>query len=730
MVGVERRLGLVRRVADGLDDLGEGLPRLREVAGPDLQLAQPVEQGRRPALLLGGPPPKPRQQRLHRPPLVLAADGTAVPRTHLAPRHAGLREVRKHLLQQRADLAGVGEMQSAQPLQLGLQVQHRPVRLDRDGGRLHHRRLNPVQLLENGVELSAERGQRLAHLAERPGLRRRQLPQAVEEEAVGQFVVGLDLAAEEVAEGRGQQRRPGRRRRPQQPGQVRVALGQGVGDPSHGPSRFLDQPLRVGVPFEACRLPGDVRGRSSCCGQHSRLAEAFEFVQAIAAEVGGGAVEGDGVARQEELDLLADAFVVAGGEEDLHAVEEAVAGQGDAEGLPGPVVGLVRRLRQRAAVVAEPLFDGRDDLDGTVGEVADHLPLLLRIATARIVPCPVCSRSRLAWTLLLLTPAALLSLAALRGADPPKDQRTPRTPPSRRPPPSTTASQSVTLDNGLHVYLKPVPGSPAVTTMVAYKVGSSDENLDSTGLSHYLEHLMFKGTDKIKPGDIDRLTFRNGGANNAYTDTDYTIFHFDFPYDRWEAALEVEADRMRNLHIDDKHEFSEEKGAVCNELKRDEDEPWDLEHKAIVPLLFGKTGPYGHPVIGLEEQVRAATAEIIKGHYDKWYHPNNASLVVCGGFDPDKALAKIKELFGPIPKAELPERKPLSKETAEAAGAAGHGLQVRRAAPGVRLEHRGQQERRLPGHERGRGAAQRPDQPAVQEAGRGRAGGRGGRRQP
>ena len=106
----------------------------------------------------------------------------------------------------------------------------------------------------------------------------------------------------------------------------------------------------------------------------------------------------------------------------------------------------------------------------------------------------------------------------------------------------------------------------------------------------------------------------------------------------------------------------EEKGAVCNELKRDEDEPWDLEHKAILPLLFGKTGPYGHPVIGLESQVRDATAKIIKAHYDKWYHPNNASLVVCGGFDPDQALAKIKELFGPIPKVELPARKTLSTE--------------------------------------------------------------------
>src|SRR5438270_5434399 len=104
-----------------------------------------------------------------------------------------------------------------------------------------------------------------------------------------------------------------------------------------------------------------------------------------------------------------------------------------------------------------------------------------------------------------------------------------------------------TLPNGLRVYLKPVPGAPTVTTMVAYKVGSADENLTATGLSHYLEHLMFKGTDKIMPGDIDRLTLRNGGHNNAYTSEDMTVYHFDFAADRWTQALEVEADRMRNL---------------------------------------------------------------------------------------------------------------------------------------------------------------------------------------
>lgn len=215
-----------------------------------------------------------------------------------------------------------------------------------------------------------------------------------------------------------------------------------------------------------------------------------------------------------------------------------------------------------------------------------------------------------------------------------------------------------TLPNGLRVFLKPIPSSPVVTTMVAYKVGSADEDLDNTGLSHYLEHLMFKGTDKIMPGDIDRVTLRNGGANNANTSEDCTIYFFNFAADRWEAALDIEADRMRNIRIDAKHEFEQEKGAVISELERNEDEPWDLESKAILPALFGKVGPYGHPVIGEREHVRGATANVIKAHYDKWYYPNNAVLVVCGGFDPDRAMGKVKKLFGPIARGELPERKP------------------------------------------------------------------------
>jgi zinc protease len=213
------------------------------------------------------------------------------------------------------------------------------------------------------------------------------------------------------------------------------------------------------------------------------------------------------------------------------------------------------------------------------------------------------------------------------------------------------------LDNGLTAYLLPIPSAPIVTTMMAYKVGACDEEKDQTGLSHYLEHLLFKGTDKLMPGDIDRATQRNGGRNNAYTTEDMTVYHFDFASDRWQQALEIEAARMRGTKIDEKHEFQQEKGAVISELKGGEDQPWDLEYKAILPLLYPKDDPYSHPVIGEEKHVRGATAEIIKRYYDQWYHPNNASLIIVGGFDPDTAMTNVKKLFGSIPKADLPKRK-------------------------------------------------------------------------
>ena len=284
------------------------------------------------------------------------------------------------------------------------------------------------------------------------------------------------------------------------------------------------------------------------------------------------------------------------------------------------------------------------------------------------------------WAVLL---AAITLAPALRAAEPAADAALVKAASAQ-----FDRLRTETLPNGLRVYLLPVPGSPAVTTMVAYKVGAADEDKDQTGLSHYLEHLLFKGTDKLLPGDIDRATQRNGGRNNAYTTEDMTVYHFDFAADRWKIALEIEADRMRNVRIDEKHEFQQEKGAVIAELKGNEDRPWDLEYKAILPMLFPPKSPYAHPVIGEEQHVRAATAEIIKRHYDKWYHPNNAPLVIAGGFDPDEALALVKKLFGDIPKGELPERKTAPEQGARETGAQGVRVEVRRAADAGRVQHR------------------------------------------
>ncbi|MBX9585505.1 MAG: insulinase family protein [Gemmataceae bacterium] len=263
---------------------------------------------------------------------------------------------------------------------------------------------------------------------------------------------------------------------------------------------------------------------------------------------------------------------------------------------------------------------------------------------------------RLAALVTLVAIGGLMSPARLAAADPP-DRAAADAALVKTAQGMLAGLRTHTLPNGLRVYLLPVPNSPVVTTMVAYKVGSGDEEKDQTGLSHYLEHLLFKGTDKLLPGDIDRATQRNGGHNNAYTNEDMTVYHFDFAADKWQTPLEIEADRMRNVRIDAKHEFEQEKGAVIAELAQGEDSPWELEGKTILPLLFPKESPYSHPVIGQEVHVRAATAEVIKRHYDKWYHPNNAALVVVGGIDPDAVLAKVKELFGPIPRGDLPTRK-------------------------------------------------------------------------
>jgi zinc protease len=188
--------------------------------------------------------------------------------------------------------------------------------------------------------------------------------------------------------------------------------------------------------------------------------------------------------------------------------------------------------------------------------------------------------------------------------------------------------------------------------MIWYRVGSRNEELGHTGKSHFLEHMLFKGTDRFKKGEIDLLTLKNGGGNNAFTSHDFTAYYFNFASDRWEIALEIEADRMVNctFHAD---EFESEKKVVIEELKTGLDSPWGLLLQEEEASAF-KVHPYRNPIVGWLQDVERATAEQQQAYYRRYYHPNNATLVIAGDFDTDDVLKKVNRLFGPIPAGPRP----------------------------------------------------------------------------
>ena len=188
--------------------------------------------------------------------------------------------------------------------------------------------------------------------------------------------------------------------------------------------------------------------------------------------------------------------------------------------------------------------------------------------------------------------------------------------------------------------------------MIWYKVGSVNERKGETGLSHFLEHMMFKGTDRYQKGEIDLRTLVHGGHNNAFTSHDYTAYFFNFASDRWEVALEIEANRMRNCTFDPE-EFELERRVVLEEMKRNLDSPWgwlEMETEAMMFLLH----PYHHPVIGWQEDLEQVPREAVVQYYHTYYLPNNATLVIVGDFETGKTLEKIRELFAPIPPGPPP----------------------------------------------------------------------------
>ena len=209
------------------------------------------------------------------------------------------------------------------------------------------------------------------------------------------------------------------------------------------------------------------------------------------------------------------------------------------------------------------------------------------------------------------------------------------------------------LGNGLTILTREDRVIPIVSLMLWYKVGSRCESPGITGISHFLEHMMFKGTDRYEKGEIDCLTLRNGGSNNAFTSQDYTAYYFSFASDRWWQALDIEANRMKNNRFDPR-EFELEKQVVIEERKMDLDTPWGALRYSVVSGSFDRH-PYKNPVIGLYEDLCQITLDQMVRYYRQFYSPNNATLVVVGDIDTGDTLKRIEELFGPLTPSDLPE---------------------------------------------------------------------------
>src|SRR6185369_2057399 len=218
--------------------------------------------------------------------------------------------------------------------------------------------------------------------------------------------------------------------------------------------------------------------------------------------------------------------------------------------------------------------------------------------------------------------------------------------------PSTFAGEDVrrtVLDNGLVVLTKEAHTSPIVTSMIWYRVGSRNEELGQTGKSHFIEHMLFKGTDRFKKGEIDLVTLKNGGNNNAFTSHDFTAYYFNFSSDRWEVALDIESDRMVNC-VFAPEEFDAEKKVVIEELRMGLDSPWGALLQELDAAAY-KVHPYRNPVIGWLQDVERATDSEQQAYYHRHYHPGNATLVLTGDFETDQALEKISQRFSSLPRS-------------------------------------------------------------------------------
>jgi zinc protease len=215
-----------------------------------------------------------------------------------------------------------------------------------------------------------------------------------------------------------------------------------------------------------------------------------------------------------------------------------------------------------------------------------------------------------------------------------------------------------TLPNGLQVVVVTNMRAPVVTHMVWYKVGAADEPRGKSGIAHYLEHLMFKGTDKIAPGEFSKTVARNGGRDNAFTSWDYTAYFQNIAVDRLPVVMAMEADRMANLRLTEAV-AKPELDVVLQERRQVVDsQPGSALGEQVNAALF-LNHPYRLPIIGWEHEIRNLTYQDALDFYQQWYAPNNAILVIAGGIEAQAALKLAETYYGPIAARPLPPRERL-----------------------------------------------------------------------
>ena len=211
--------------------------------------------------------------------------------------------------------------------------------------------------------------------------------------------------------------------------------------------------------------------------------------------------------------------------------------------------------------------------------------------------------------------------------------------------------------NGLEVLLAPAGETPVSTFMITYKVGSRDESLGETGATHFLEHMMFKGTERYSKKSSNTIfsALQSKGARvNATTWNDRTNYYEMLPTEHLALAIDIEADRMRNLSLD-AAEVKSEKTVILNEHDRGENEPFRKLYHAVWSAAY-VAHPYHHPTIGWRKDIENVTSDSLRSFYDRYYWPNNATISVIGGFDAKATMDLIKEKFGGIPSQDIPTK--------------------------------------------------------------------------